>query len=243
MSIQQINEESKIILQKNLEEIRRGIEEAKTAAGREADVMLLAATKTVSAEVINYVTQTLGVRNIGENRVQELLDKYEALDLTNVDVHFIGKLQSNKVKYIIDKVSLIHSLDSLSLADEIDSRSRRLGKKTDCLIEVNIGREESKSGVMPEDFEDFLAEVQKREAISVRGLMTIAPLSADAEEKKKYFSETYSIFIDILQKKIHNINIPILSMGMSGSYKEAIACGSDCVRIGSSLFGERIYNR
>lgn len=239
MSIQLLNEENKKVLRDNLDEIRRGIAEEEEKRGGSQPVTLLAATKTVPAEVINYMTQSLGVRDIGENRVQELLEKYDALDLSGVNLHFIGKLQSNKVKYIIDKVKMIHSLDSLSLAEEIDKRSRALDRKTDCLIEINIGREESKSGVLPEHFTDFLEEVKKKEGIRLRGLMTIAPISADPEEKKKYFSETSSIFLDIFQKRIHNEDVPVLSMGMSGSYREAIACGSNCVRIGSSLFGSR----
>lgn len=239
MSIRELNEQSKLTLKKNYEHIISKIDAARAKRGAEYEITLIAATKNVPAEVINYATQTLGLRHIGENRVQEMISKYNYLNLTNVNVHFIGKLQSNKVKYIIDKVCMIHSLDTLSLADEIEKRSVKLGKKTDCLIEINIGKEPNKSGVMPDDFEDYLHEVIKRSAINIRGIMTVAPFALSSEENIKYFSKIYSIFIDILQKKIHNINIPILSMGMSESYEDAIAEGSNCVRIGSSLFGGR----
>jgi len=221
--------------------IRADIERIKKENGIDRDITLLAATKTVPAEIINYATHTLGITDIGENRVQELLSKYDDLEKDGVNIHFIGKLQSNKVKYIIDKVCMIHSLDSEKLAAEIDKQSAKIGKVTDVLVEINIGREPNKSGIMPEDAESFIDSVMKYKNIRVVGLMTIAPVCEDKEEYKKYFSETYRIFIDISQKKLDNIKKPILSMGMSGSYEPAICCGSNMVRIGTALFGRRHY--
>ena len=228
-------------VEKNLIQIRKNIEEAAKASGRTAeDVKLLCATKTVDADTINFAISK-GVKYIGENRVQELLEKYDAIDKENVEIHFIGRLQTNKVKYIIDKVSMIESLDSVKLAREIDKHAKRIGKVMDVLVEVNIGREEQKGGVMPEDLEEFIREISTFEGIKVRGLMTIAPKSDDKTKIFKYFCETYQYFIDISQKNVHNISMEILSMGMSSSFEEAIRAGSTEIRLGTTLFGERIY--
>ncbi len=239
MSIQVLNEETRKILEENVREIRKNIENAKEMCGTDRNITLLAATKTVSAEVINYATQNLGVTDIGENRVQELLEKYEKLNLEGVKLHFIGKLQTNKVKYIIDKVDMIHSLDSLKLAKEIDARAGRIGKVMDVLVEVNSGREENKSGVLPENVGEFVEQLSQFNNIKVKGFMTIAPVCDEKTEYRKYFGETYAIFIDNSQKKLHNIDVEFLSMGMSGSYVEAIAEGSNIIRIGSGIFGSR----
>ena len=208
-------------------------------------VTLLAATKTVSAEKINYA-HSLGIGTIGENRVNELLEKYDQLD-KDIDVQFIGHLQSNKVKYIIDKVSLIHSLDSETLAKEIDRQAKKHGRIMDVLVEINIGNEESKSGIAPEDAEGFIKKMSAYENIFVKGLMAIPPVCNTPKEAEKYFKKIREIFIDIRQKKAdtiiegNNISMDILSMGMSGDYKEAIKCGSTMVRIGSAIFGARNY--
>ncbi|MBQ4574502.1 MAG: YggS family pyridoxal phosphate-dependent enzyme [Clostridia bacterium] len=210
--------------------------------GANRQVTLLAATKTVPPEVINYAIDSLGITDIGENRVQELLDKYDALHLDNARLHFIGSLQTNKVKYIVDKVCMIHSVDSEKLALEIDRQARKHGIIMDVLIEVNIGREENKGGVMPEDVEALADKINELDGLRLCGMMTIAPKCGEKSEYFKYFDKTYQIFIDILQKKLHNINIPVLSMGMSDSYEEAIACGSNMIRVGSSIFGARSYS-
>ncbi len=207
----------------------------------EREITLLAATKTVPYEVINYAIDNLGIRDIGENRVQELLEKYEHIHRDNVNIHFIGRLQTNKVKYIIDKVTLIHSVDSQRLAAEIDRQAKKHGKVMDILIEVNVGREASKGGIMPEavsEFADYLAELEN---VRVVGIMAIPPAFSSSEETLKYFNETYKIFVDISQKKLHNIGRYVLSMGMSDSYAAALACGSNLVRLGSLLFGKRHY--
>ncbi len=224
----------------NVEEIRKKMQTSLGGANRQ--VTLLAATKTVPPEVINYAIDSLGITDIGENRVQELLDKYDALHLDNARLHFIGSLQTNKVKYIVDKVCMIHSVDSEKLALEIDRQARKHGIIMDVLIEVNIGREENKGGVMPEDVEALADKINELDGLRLCGMMTIAPKCGEKSEYFKYFDKTYQIFIDILQKKLHNINIPVLSMGMSDSYEEAIACGSNMIRVGSSIFGARSYS-
>ena len=241
MTIQKLNEDTKHILKENVDTVFSNIKNASKQRCEDKPVTLLAATKTVPAEVINYVTQELGVKNIGENRVQELLEKYDSLNLEGVKLHFIGKLQTNKVKYVIDKVDMIHSLDSIRLAKEIDSRAEKIGKVMDVLVEVNSGREENKSGIFPEDVQNFLSELTQFSNIRVKGLMTIAPVCPEKEDYRKYFRETYSIFIDNSRNKLHNIDMDTISMGMTDSYVVAIDEGSDIVRIGSAIFGSR-YN-
>lgn len=239
MTIRQLNDDSKRLLRDNLNNVYSNIDVALKNRRADAPLTLLAATKTVPAAVINYLTQELGVKNIGENRVQELIEKYDSLNLDGVKLHFIGKLQTNKVKYIIDKVDMIHSLDSIKLAKEIDSRAKKIGKIMDVLVEVNSGREENKSGVFPEDVPKFISELIDFSNIRVKGLMTIAPVCVEKDEYRKYFRETYSIFIDNSQNKLHNIDMDIMSMGMTDSYVVAIEEGSTVVRIGSAIFGSR----
>ena len=207
----------------------------------ETGVELLCATKTVSGERINEIRSLTGLDLIGENRVQELLEKYDVLDKEGLRIHFIGKLQSNKVKYIIDKVDMIESLDSLSLAAEIDRQARKHGIVMDVLVEINIGREKEKSGIMPEETEKFLRALAEYPAIRVRGLMTVAPRCDTRQERIGYFEQTHKIFIDISKMELHNIDMSYLSMGMTQSYEEGILCGANIVRVGSGIFGERDY--
>lgn len=207
----------------------------------DGQAVLLAATKTVPSEVINYAIDRLGLEVIGENRVQELLDKYDALHKENLHIHFIGRLQTNKVKYIIDKVDLIHSVDSERLAKEIDRQAKKHHKVMEVLVEVNLGGEASKGGVAPEKVGEFLDSLASYDNLSVEGLMAIPPAGADHQTNVKYFQQIHQIFIDILQKKLHNKKRYILSMGMSDSYIEALDCGSNMIRLGSALFGRRIY--
>ncbi len=228
----------KDILQ-NIESYRNTIDELMRRSGRQQKVTLLAATKTVDAETINYAIREGGITDIGENKVQELVDKYPHLEKEGVNIHFIGHLQTNKVKYIIDKVTMIQSLDSLSLAREIDRRARKIGRRMDVLIEINIGREENKGGIMPEEIWDFIDSIAPLEGICVKGIMTMAPNCPKKEDYIKYFEETYKIFIDILTKKPHNIDVSVLSMGMSQSVEPAVLCGSNMVRVGSGIFGAR----
>ncbi len=204
----------------------------------ERDIMLLAAVKYTDAEHINYLHRTLGVRDVGENRVQQLLERWESLDREGLRIHFIGKLQSNKVKYIIDKVCMIHSLDSLSLAKEIEKQAAKHGLVMDVLVEINSGEEESKSGLRPCDVERFCLSLSDFSHIRLRGFMTMAPKCEKNEDYRKYFRETYQECLDIWQKKLYNIDRPILSMGMSDSFEAAIEEGATVVRIGRALFRE-----
>lgn len=196
---------------------------------------VLFATKTQSVEDINYLI-SLGAELIGENRVNELVEKFDGYD-KSAELHFIGTLQKNKVKYIYDKVSLIHSLDSRSLAEEINKRCGKIGKVMDVLVEVNSGREEAKGGILPEDVADFIASLSDLEFVRVRGLMTMAPRCSSREEYLKYFTLTRELFDELFKDK----SDAILSMGMSQSYTYAIEAGATMVRIGSAIFGERKY--
>ena len=201
-------------------------------------VRLLAATKTVQPDAILFAVDHLGLSLIGENRTTELVEKYPALE-GRVEQHFIGHLQTNKVKQVVGRVSLIESVDSLHLAEEISRRSTALGITTDILVEINSGREENKGGVLPEDARAAVRDFDALAGIRVRGLMTMAPVCANIEDSRKYFRETYAIFIDIFEKNKHNIIEPILSMGMSSTYGIAIEEGATEVRVGQAIFGRR----
>lgn len=229
-------------LEENLKVIRSHIAEAAAKSGRsEQDITLLAATKTVPVEVINRGIE-LGIDHIGENRVQELCKKYDSYRLNSCELQFIGHLQTNKVKNIIGKVSMIQSVDSVKLAGEISRLSVQHGLMTDVLIEVNIGSEENKSGVLPHNLYALLPELAVLPAIRVRGLMAIPPANASKSETMGYFTNMFKYFIDIKTKKIDNIHMDFLSMGMSSDYYEAILAGANMVRVGSALFGPRIYH-
>ncbi len=224
-------------IDKNTARIRAELETAAKEAGREPDsVTLLAAVKYAEAEEINYLCHNCGITDIGENRVQQLLEHWEAIDREGVRFHFIGSLQTNKVKYIADKVCMIHSVDSEKLAAEIDKRSRAVGRVMDILVEINSGREENKSGVLPEDAAELCEKLAKYPNIRLCGFMTMAPRCESSAEYRKYFSETYNLIVDIWEKKLHNIKRPIISMGMSESFHEAVAEGSSCVRVGRAFF-------
>ena len=225
-------------IDRNLAEIRARMEAAAKRSGKGNAPRLLVASKYATAEEMNYAAR-LGVEMFGENRVPSLLEKYDALD-KSAELHFIGSLQTNKVKSIIGKVSLIHSLDSLRLAEAIEKHSASAGVVTDVLCEINSGREPQKGGIMPEDFPAFAEKISGFSHINLRGLMTMAPNCENIEDYRKYFKETYNIFIDFFQKKPHNIGsyvkMPILSMGMSESFEIAIEEGADIVRVGRAVF-------
>ena len=228
-------------MNENLAEIRARIDAAKACRPKEyadRDVTLLAAIKYTDAEHVNYLHRVLGVTDVGENRVQQLLARWDALDREGLRIHFIGTLQSNKVKYIIDKVCMIHSLDSRSLAHESETQAAKRGLVMDVLVEINSGCEESKSGLCPDEVADFCAALSEFPHIKLRGFMTMAPKCEKNEDYRKYFQETSRQCLDIWQKKLHNIGRPILSMGMSGSFEAAIEEGADIVRIGRALFQE-----
>lgn len=208
-------------------------------AGRDRDSLdLMVAIKSAEIDEIEYLVNSCGVRIVGENRVQQLLSRYDALKELGVDIHFIGSLQTNKVKYIIDKVSMIHSLDRVELAKEIDKQAKKNGIIMDVLIEINSAKEESKGGVFPEDLERFCEEISKFEHINLRGFMTMGPKCEKNSEYLNFFCKTYQLVLDIWQKKIHNIDIPVLSMGMSDSFESAIVAGATMIRIGRGMFNK-----
>ncbi len=225
-------------LVKNTEGIRQRIQKAAETAGRDAgEVLLLAAVKYAEIEEINALHRLAGINDIGENRVQQLLAHYEGLeDRDSIRIHFIGSLQTNKVKYIIDKVAMIHSLDSLRLAEEIEKQAAKRDIVMDVLVEINSGEEENKGGVMPSEAEAFCLALRSYPHLRHRGFMTMAPKCDKKEDYLKYFQQTYAQVLDIWTKKLHNIDRPIISMGMSESFEEAIACGSDIVRVGRGFF-------
>ena len=213
----------------NYKFIDERIAEAAEKSGRKReDITFLAATKMVEPEVINHAI-SLGLDHIGENKVQELLSKYDKYNLDSCSLQFIGHLQTNKVRQIIDKVDLIQSVDSIKLASEISKQALKINKNCDVLVEVNIGREE------------LLCQIAELDGISVKGLMAIPPICESSQKISEFFNKMYNIFIDISQKKLDNIDMNILSMGMSADYYEAVLAGANMVRVGSALFGARNY--
>ncbi len=228
-------------VRENIKRIKQNVKVAAEKSGRRfEDIKIMAVTKTVSPELVNVAINE-GITLLGENRVQEFLDKKDSYLLA--EVHFIGHLQTNKVKYIIDKVSMIQSVDSLKLAKEISRLAVKIQKTMDVLVEINIGEEESKSGIKSEEALSLITEIAALEGIKVRGIMSIPPICDKKEQLIKYFSELNQIFVDIRAKNIDNVYMDYLSMGMSQDYEVAIECGSNLVRIGSSMFGARNYNK
>lgn len=223
------------MIKDNVKRVLDDIQETALKAGRNPkDVTLVAVTKTVTAKEAEEVMDA-GVLTLGENRVQSLLDKYEILK-DEPTWHLIGHLQTNKVKYIADKVSLIHSVDSLKLATEINRKFAEIGKCADILIQVNVSGEESKFGIAPTSSFSLMEELSKLESVRVKGLMTMAPLDATPDECRKYFYNLKKLSCDLADRKIPNIAMEHLSMGMSGDYREAIMEGATLVRVGSALF-------
>lgn len=223
-------------IDENYKRIIDTMEEAKAKYRKPTDeITLMAVTKTVAPEAVNHAV-ACGIHTLGENRVQEYLSKKEFY-AKDASVHFIGHLQTNKVKYIIEDMDLIHSVDSLHLAEEINRHAARIQKVQNVLIEVNVGGEASKSGVDPEQLEELLLDVAQLSNVRVQGLMTIPPATGD----EKFLFRMQQLFLDISAKKMDNIDMEILSMGMSGDYAAAIRYGSTLVRIGSALFGARKY--
>lgn len=222
-------------IDENIKKIFFDVNEAKAKYRSPQDnIRIMAVTKTVPPEKVNHAISR-GIDLLGENRVQEYLSKKDFYD--NAEVHFIGHLQTNKVKYIADSVSLIQSADSLKLITEINRCAEKIGKVQDILIEVNIGNEQSKSGIPAECAEELLYQAAEFQNIRVKGMMTIPP----AENSEEFLYKMQDLYIDICAKKIHNINMDILSMGMSSDYALAVKYGSNLVRIGSAMFGARIY--
>lgn len=234
-------ETRKADIQYNLDVINERIAESAIKSGRNpGDVTLMAVTKTVDPIFINYALD-YGVKMIGENRVQEMLRKKPELHLDGVQKHLIGHLQTNKAGQIVSEVDMIQSVDSLKIAKEIAKQSVKKGIVTDVLLEINVGEEESKTGFSMSEFFETLHEIAELDAIRIKGLMTIPPICENNTILCKYFEKIHNIYVDIKEKKLDNIDMNILSMGMSGDYYEAILCGSNLVRIGSSIFGPRMY--
>lgn len=219
------------MIQENLKKIENEI------IGKNVLLVAVSKTKPTSAILEAY---ECGIRDFGENKAQEISWKYEELP-KDIKWHMIGHLQTNKVKYIIDKVSLIHSVDSLKLAKEINLQAEKIDRIVEVLVQINVSYEESKFGIDANTAVDFLTEISNYQNIKVRGLMTIAPFTDTPEDNRKYFREMKKLYVDIISKNIDNINMDILSMGMTGDYSVAIQEGATLIRVGTGIFGERHY--
>ena len=225
----------------NVAAIRRELEKAALAAGRDPrEIQLCAATKMNDADAVRQAIAA-GVDCCGENRVQELTQKLAQNAYDGAPVHFIGHLQTNKVKQVVGKVALIQSVDSLRLLCAIDAEARKQGIVQDILLEINIGQEESKSGFREEEILPLLEKIGDFPNICVKGLMAIPPISQNSGDNLKYFQKISHLSVDIKAKKYDNVTVKCLSMGMSGDYQDAIRCGSTMIRIGTAIFGARDY--
>lgn len=226
------------MINENLETVEQNILRACTRAGRKREeVTLIAVSKTKPLEAIREA-YSLGIRDFGENKVQELTKKENELP-PDIKWHLIGHLQRNKVKSVIDKIELIHSVDSYRLAEQISIEALRTGCDVNILIQVNVAGEESKFGISPEETEDFIREVSLLTNIHVKGLMTIAPYTEIAEENRGFFKKLKQLSVDIRNKNIDNVTMDIISMGMTGDYEVAIEEGATLIRVGTGIFGER----
>lgn len=224
----------------NLKDVEERIQAACDRSGRKReDVLLVAVSKTKPVEMIEEV-MTAGIVDFGENKPQELRDKYEVLP-QNLRFHMIGHLQTNKIKYVIDRVVLIHSIDSIHLAEAVNTEAKKHNRIMPVLVEVNVAQEESKSGFLVEKAENAIREIAKLSNIRVEGLMTIAPFVENAEENRQYFVKLRKLSVDIAAKNIDNVTMHHLSMGMTGDYEVAIEEGATMVRVGTGIFGERNY--
>lgn len=227
-------------IEERLKEVERKITAAAERSGRKReDITLIAVTKTHPAEMMNEAIKS-GVTDIGENKPQEVRDKFN--DVLPVKWHLIGHLQTNKVKYVIDKVRLIHSVDSVHLMDEIERQAEKHNLVMDILIQVNISGEATKSGISKDEVEELLVHAGKLNHVRVKGLMTIAPKTDNSVTNILHFDNIRQLFVDIQQKTYDNVNMKYLSMGMSGDFETAIEHGSNMVRIGSAIFGQRDYS-
>lgn len=225
----------------NLQNIENRIQEACTRAGRKRDeVTLIAVSKTKPVEMLQEVYKE-GIRDFGENKVQELCQKIEVLP-ENINWHMIGHLQTNKVKYIVGKTRLIHSVDSLKLAEEIQRLAEKRNVDVDILVEVNIANEESKFGISKEKVIDLVQAISRLTRVHIKGLMTIAPLVNNPEDNRLFFRGIKELSVDIELQNIDNVSMDVLSMGMTGDYEVAIEEGATMVRVGTGIFGERNYN-
>lgn len=229
------------MIRENIKWVENKIDDACKKSGRDTEaVTLIAVSKTKPVSMLQEAYEA-GCRDFGENKVQELVDKYEHMP-KDIRWHMIGHLQRNKVKYIVDKVYLIHSVDSLRLAEEISKEAGKKGVIVSILIEVNVAKEETKFGTTCEDVIELVEEIAKLPNIQVKGLMTIAPYVENPEENRQYFEKLRQIYVDIIRKNIDNVCMDVLSMGMTGDYEVAVTEGATYVRVGTGIFGERQYN-
>ena len=229
------------MLKENLKTVEERIQSACKKAGRKREeITLIAVSKTKPPHMLQEAYD-LGVRIFGENKVQEIREKYEVLP-KDIDWHMIGHLQTNKVKYIIDKVSMVHSVDSVRLAEAIEKEAAKKDICMPVLIEVNVAGEESKFGLSVEEVLPFLEEISSYEHLQVKGLMTIAPFVANPEENREVFQKLKKLSVDIAAKNINNVNMSVLSMGMTNDYQVAVEEGATMVRVGTGIFGERDYS-
>lgn len=236
-----MSDAGKMDIADNLRSVQQNIEKARTRAGRTDNVTLIAVSKTKPVEMLMEAYEA-GARDFGENKVQEITEKYPHLP-KDIRWHLIGHLQTNKVKYIVDKVAMIHSVDSYKLAQEISRQAVKKDVCIDILIEVNVAKEESKFGVYPEDTCALCEQISALPNIKIRGLMTVAPNVEDPEQNRAVFCRLRELLVDIQAKNIDNVNMDCLSMGMSGDYLVAVEEGATHVRVGTSIFGHREYTR
>ena len=230
------------VIAENIKKIKNEINEATIKSNRSlGDVRLMAVTKTVCVEYINFAIDNCGIDLIGENKVQEYLSKKDSLNLNNVEKHLIGHLQTNKVKKIVGEVDMIQSVDSLRVAQSVSNEAKKADITAKVLLEINIGGEDSKTGFDKAEFEESLAQISMLPNIEVKGLMTIPPICESSLDLEKYFDRMNNYYNEIKEGNYPNFDFDILSMGMSGDYKEAILHGSNLVRVGSAIFGARIY--
>ncbi len=229
------------MIQENLNIVEQKINDACKRAGRlREEVTLIAVSKTKPVTMLKEVLDT-GILDFGENKVQELTLKYDQLT-TDIRWHLIGHLQTNKVKYIVDKVELIHSVDSYKLAEQIEKEAAKHNLISNILIEVNIAKEDSKFGLMEEDVLPLILKIAKLKHVCIKGLMTIAPFVENPEKNREHFRKLRQLNIDIKSKNIDNVSMDILSMGMTGDYEVAIEEGATMIRVGTGIFGERNYS-
>ncbi len=230
-------------IQENVAAIKAGIAAAALAAGRDPkEILLCAATKMNGADAVRQAIAA-GVDCCGENRVQELVQKQAENAYEGAPVHFIGHLQTNKVKQVVGHVDLIQSVDSLRLLEAIAKEAQKQGIVQDILLEINIGQEASKTGFALEEMDEILGKMGEYGSIRVRGLMAIPPISQNSGDNRKFFEKICALSVDITAKKYDNVSVDVLSMGMSDDYADAIACGSTMVRVGTAIFGARDYTR
>lgn len=226
------------MIQENLIQVRSNIEKACERSGRSSDeIQLIAVSKTKPVELLLEAYEA-GVRDFGENKVQELTDKYDQLP-KDIRWHMIGHLQRNKVKYLVGRVHLIHSVDSLRLAQEIQKEAQKRQTEVNILVEVNVAEEESKFGSTMEDTLQLVREIALLPSVHIQGLMTVAPYVDNAEENRRIFANLRQLAVDIMRKNIDNVNMDVLSMGMTGDYQVAVEEGATCVRVGTGIFGGR----